>query len=124
MYQICITRTFCASHQLVFPNGTLEPMHGHNWDLSVTVGAAELDEMACVMDFHELEKQVDALLAGWNNAHLNECEPFKTKRISPSAERVARAAADAIRLPGKVRLIRVDVTEAPGCVASWVPGGD
>ena len=35
-FEITTTRHFSASHQLVLYDGTLEPLHGHNWQVRVT----------------------------------------------------------------------------------------
>ncbi|MFT3788629.1 MAG: 6-pyruvoyl tetrahydropterin synthase family protein [Tepidisphaeraceae bacterium] len=120
-FEISVRRVFCASHQLRLPDGSLEPLHGHNWELTVTVAADKLDGMDCVMDFHDLEKQIDERLKPWQNAHLNDVEPFAGGKRNPSAERVAQAAAENLRLPSGVRLVRSEVTEAPGCVARFLP---
>ena len=50
------TRSFSAAHQLRLYDGSLEPLHGHNWQVKVTVVAAKLDSIGVVMDFHELER--------------------------------------------------------------------
>lgn len=119
-FSIRIDRCFAATHSLRLPDGTQEPLHGHGWSVSVEVSASQLDGMDCVMDFHELEKQLGVILAKWDRKHLNEVEPFRSG-INPSAERVAEAIATAIKLPQEVRLERVEVGEATGCVAIWRP---
>lgn len=119
-YQIRVSRAFSATHQLRLPDGTLEPLHGHGWGVDVVVEADRLDAMDCVMDFHELQRQIDGITKAWDRRHLNEVEPFRSG-INPSAERVAQAIAASLRLPGNVRLVNVDVGEATGCVASYRP---
>lgn len=109
-FQINTTRTFAAAHQLRLPDGSLEPLHGHNWRVKVTVSSPTLDAMGCVMDFHELEKLVDLILAPLHNRHLNEVAPFIDK-LNPSAENVAFHIARSLALPGRVRLERVEVWE-------------
>ena len=76
MYEISVSRVFSASHAIRLYDGSLEPLHGHNWTVEVTVAAAQLDAIDVVMDFHLLESLVDRLLATVNNRHLNEVEPF------------------------------------------------
>jgi 6-pyruvoyltetrahydropterin/6-carboxytetrahydropterin synthase len=122
MYQIRTDRVFSAAHALRLPDGTLEPLHGHDWQVSVTVAADRLDAMQCVMDFHELERIVDAVLDPWRNAHLNDCRPFREGELNPSAERVAETIAHQVadELPEQVALVRVEVGEAPGCTAIYV----
>jgi 6-pyruvoyltetrahydropterin/6-carboxytetrahydropterin synthase len=118
-FEISVWRSFSASHQLRLPDGSLEPLHGHNWKVKVTVGAAKLDGMGVVMDFHELERMVDRIVGPMHNRHLNEVEAFRVD--NPSAENVALHVGDTLRLPAEVRLISVEVWETEGCSAVYRP---
>jgi 6-pyruvoyl-tetrahydropterin synthase len=132
MFEITIKKVFAAAHAIYLPDGSMEPVHGHNWPVSVTVGAEQLDAIETVMDFHLLEAALEGLLAKMNNRHLNEIEPFAGAAgrgavhglaINPTAERVAwwigtRIAA---ALPPGVKLMGVSVGEAPGCTATYRP---
>lgn len=119
-YAIRIDRSFAATHALRLPDGSLEPVHGHGWSVSVVVSADELDSMDCVMDFHELERQLDGVIKPWDRKYLNDVEPFKSG-VNPSAERVAESIAKVLTLPARVRLDRVEVGEATGCTAIYCP---
>ncbi len=127
MYEITITRTFAAAHALRLHDGSLEPLHGHNWAIELGVAADELDQIEVVMDFHDLDRIVDGLVGPFHNGNLNDTAPFADEdgvlKLNPSAERVAwwlgtRVAA---QLPGRVRLIHIRVEEAPGCTATYRP---
>jgi 6-pyruvoyltetrahydropterin/6-carboxytetrahydropterin synthase len=109
-FEITTTSTFAAAHQLRLPDGSIEPLHGHNWRVKVTVSGSKLDALGTVMDFHELERLVDAITGPMNNRHLNDLEPF-ARELNPSAENVAFHVARSLRLPGDVRLERVEVWE-------------
>ncbi|HEX8325405.1 MAG TPA: 6-carboxytetrahydropterin synthase, partial [Tepidisphaeraceae bacterium] len=119
MFEISVTRTFCASHQVRFRNGTLEPMHGHNWTVTVTVWATHLDADGFVIDFHRLEKRLDAIVTPLNNAHLNDAKLLRG--ANPSAEIVCRAIGQALVIDPPAALLSVSITEAPGCVATYRP---
>lgn len=129
MYEIIVEKIFSASHAIYLPDGSLEPLHGHNWPVAVTVAADQLDEIETVMDFHVLEKTIDSLMAQAHNRHLNEIPPFKgegdTLAVNPTAERVAWWIGEAVAasLPAHVRLVSVSVGEAPGCTAVYKPQG-
>ena len=79
------------------------------------------------MDFHDLERMVNALIAQVHNRHLNEVPPFAgpdgTLAVNPTAERVAWwfATEVARQLPKHVRLVSASVSEAPGCIARYRP---
>jgi 6-pyruvoyltetrahydropterin/6-carboxytetrahydropterin synthase len=119
-FEITTTRTFCASHQLVLYDGSLEPLHGHNWVVRVAVTAPRLDPIGVVMDFHELERLVDAIVVPMHNRHLNELEPFKSE-LNPSAENVALHVARSLKLPEGVALRAVTVWETPQNSAAYYP---
>lgn len=108
-FEITTTRHFAAAHQLRLYDGSLEPLHGHNWKLTVTVAAERLDAIGVVMDFHELERLVDAVVRPMHNRHLNELEAFA--ELNPSTENVAWHVGTSLRLPESVRLKSVEVWE-------------
>ena len=123
MYEIMIAKTFAAAHAIRLPDGSLEPIHGHNWPVEVTVQSQQLDTIETVMDFHILEKVIDGLIARVHNRHLNEVAPFIDCKVNPTAERVAwwLGTEVARTLPKGVSLVSVRVGEAPGCFATWRP---
>ena len=117
-FEISTTRTFSAAHQLRMYDGSLEPLHGHNWQIRVTVGRRELDNIGVVMDFHELQRRVNAIVDPMHNANLNDLQAFRS--INPSAENVAAVVAESLRLDASVRLVSVEVWETPDCRAAKV----
>ncbi len=127
MFEITIRREFSAAHAIRLYDGSLEPVHGHNWSVAVTIAADELDPIEVVADFHPLEKHLDALIVTAHNRHLNELSPFADGKgglaMNPTAERVAwwigQHMLDAI--PAHAHLVTVTVGEAPGCTATWRP---
>jgi 6-pyruvoyltetrahydropterin/6-carboxytetrahydropterin synthase len=120
MFQITAQRDFSASHQLKLYDGSLEPLHGHNWRVRVMVSAPKLDRIGVVMDFHELERLLDEIVGSFHNAHLNERAPFRDG-VNPSAENVALHVAQQLKLPGHVRLVSVEAWETPQNRAIYHP---
>lgn len=122
-YRITTEAVFTAGHALRLPDGGYEPTHSHDWPVAVTVESEELDAMACVMDFHELEKIVADVLEPWRGKHLNDVPPFAGQAINPSAERVAEQIARAVaaKLPQGVSLTEARIGEAKGCTAVYRP---
>ncbi|HET6251323.1 MAG TPA: 6-carboxytetrahydropterin synthase [Tepidisphaeraceae bacterium] len=119
MFQITTTRFFSAAHQLRLYDGTLEPLHGHNWKVTITVSAGQLDAIGVVMDFHELERLADAVIGPMHNRHLNDLPAFD--RLNPSAENVALHIGQSLRLGESVRLFSVEVWETDGNSAIYRP---
>src|SRR5579862_6750461 len=114
-FEISITRDFSASHQLRLYDGSLEPLHGHNWHVIVTVGAEKLDQIGVVMDFHELQRLLDQVVSPMHNHHLNDLPAFSSN--NPSAEHVAQHIGMSLRLPSHIKLLAVEVRETPDCRA-------
>lgn len=120
-FEIAVTRSFSAAHQLRLYDGALEPLHGHNWQVRVTVGADRLDSIGVVMDFHDLQRLLDGIVGPMHNRHLNELEGFA--ELNPSAENVAVWIARSLSLPRGVALLEVQVWETADCSATFHPEG-
>src|SRR5436853_6487334 len=108
-FEITATREFSAAHQLALYDGSLEPLHGHNWTVQVTVAAEKLDAIGVVMDFHKLEQMVDEIIVPLQNRHLNDARLLSG--LNPSAENVALAIGKALKIPSPARLKKVEVWE-------------
>ena len=118
-FEITTTRTFSAAHQLRLYDGSLEPIHGHNWRVRVTVSAQRLDSIGVVMDFHELERLLDQIIGPLHNRHLNELESFG--ETNPSAENVALHIGKRLNLPAGAALALVEVWETDENSAVYRP---
>jgi 6-pyruvoyltetrahydropterin/6-carboxytetrahydropterin synthase len=118
-FQIATLRSFSAAHQLRLYDGSLEPLHGHNWKVRIVVAAAALDSIGVVMDFHELERLADDVIGPIHNTHLNDLPAFG--RLNPSAENVALYIGRSLRLPDHVTLESVEVWETEGNSAIYRP---
>ncbi|HWE01917.1 MAG TPA: 6-carboxytetrahydropterin synthase [Tepidisphaeraceae bacterium] len=118
-FEITSTRYFSAAHQLALYDRSLEPLHGHNWKVTITVAADKLDPIGVVMDFHELERLADRVIGAMHNRHLNNLAEFA--QLNPSAENVALHIARTLSLPGDVRLVSVEVWETEGNSAVYRP---
>ena|SRR5687767_8504459 len=119
-FEISTTRGFSAAHALRLYDGSLEPVHGHNWRVKVAVSSEKLDAIGVVMDFHELERLVEAIIGPLHNRHLNEVEPFR-RELNPSAENVALHVGRSLRLPNGTRLVSVEVWETDTNSATYRP---
>lgn len=120
MFELSLEREFCAAHAITM-KGDVEPRHGHNWRLVVTVAGETLDDDGLLCDFHLVEQSLDRVLGRFHNADLNETPPFN--EVNPTAENVVKHVAESMvaLLPAGVRVVRVSVSEAPGCTATYLP---
>lgn len=121
MFEVSIGACFRATHQLCGVDGAMEPVHGHEWGVRVTVRGSELDDAGLLVDFKLLQRQLDQILSRLRDRHLNEVSELADQ--SPSAERIAEfiGLQLADEIPRRVVLRAVSVEEEPGCSASFFP---
>lgn len=124
VYELTIQSEFAAAHAITIA-GEREPVHGHNWRVTVVVQGDTLDADGLLCDFHLVERSLKEVVAPFHNRDLNAIAPFD--RLNPTAEHVARHIAEQLQsalareLPAGARVSRVGVTEAPGCEATYHP---
>lgn len=120
MFELSVEARFSAAHAVTI-KGVLEPLHGHDFHVTLTVAADALDADGFVCDFHAVEAALRRVIEPWHNSNLNDQPAFA--REKPSAERIARhiALQTAPAIPAPARLVSVRVTEAPGCAATYRP---
>lgn len=111
MYRVTKRLEISASHslKLSYPSKCTN-LHGHNWIITVTCEAEELNANGMVEDFSEIKARITSQL---DHANLNEVLPF-----NPTAENIARWICDQIPT-----CVRVDVQESEGNVASYYKSG-
>ena len=107
MYRVKNTMSVSASHRISFAGGTqTEPLHGHNWKITVYCAAEELDADGMVVDFLDIERRICGVL---DHGDLNELLPF-----NPTTENLARWICEQIP-----QCYKVEVEESPGNEASY-----
>lgn len=120
-YQLTLRSEFSAAHQLRLLDGSLEPLHGHNWPVEVVLEGEQLDDMGVLADFTVLQPRLGAITDALHDTFLNEAPALDGD--NPTTERVARYIAEALQpdLPVGVRIVRVRVWETRDCAASYLP---
>jgi len=119
MFELTVQRDFRAAHAIMM-GGQLEQTHDHCWHVSVVVQGDRLDNDGLLCDFHLIERELEGVIGCLRDRDLNRTPPFD--RLNPTAEHVARHIGEQLAgvVPPGVVLKSVSVTEAPGCVATWV----
>ena len=124
MYEITVQAEFAAAHALTI-GGIVEPIHGHNWHVTVTIAGRTLDRDGLLCDFHTVHDHLLEIIEPFHNRNLNDAEAFKA--MNPSAEHVALHIARSLKdrlddaLAPHAWVDSVRVTEAPGCAATYRP---
>lgn len=95
MFELMVEIFFSAAHQLRGYKGACEKLHGHNWRVQVHVIAERLNEIDIAIDFHELKRLADEVIAPLDHSFLNEIFPFTEK--NPSSENVAKWIYDSLK---------------------------
>jgi 6-pyruvoyltetrahydropterin/6-carboxytetrahydropterin synthase len=119
MFTVSVETYFWASHQLILPDGSKEPVHHHNWVVTANISSEKLDDRGFVMDFCRLKEALVKTTAEFDNAPLDSIDYFR--RNNPSAENVAKYIFGKLEpeLPGGVKLRSIQVVEEPGCSAKF-----
>jgi 6-pyruvoyltetrahydropterin/6-carboxytetrahydropterin synthase len=120
MHEVTVIRSFSAAHSLRGYRGQCETLHGHNWRVELSVAGENLDEVGMVVDFKELKKTLDDVLAQFDHHYLNEISPFD--RLNPSSENLARRIFDeaAGRLDSaRARVVRCRVWESDDAFSTY-----
>ncbi|HYS93257.1 MAG TPA: 6-pyruvoyl tetrahydropterin synthase family protein [Candidatus Acidoferrales bacterium] len=132
--ELATTYVFEAAHRIVGHPGKCAWLHGHTYQLEVTVSSATLNPLGMVMDFDDLRDVVrKAILDLWDHATLLAVNDPLGAAISavqreapdrvvlfpgpPTAEVLTREAWERLerQLPTGITLERVAIRETPAC---------
>lgn len=121
-YRVKRAFSFAAAHYLRLDySSPCARLHGHNWNVVVSIEAPRLDANGMVCDFSRIKQTV---VERFDHRSLNDdVEALAT--TNPTAENIAKTIADwldaELRSAGNGAFVRrVDVEESPGSVASFV----
>ncbi|MDR3136620.1 MAG: 6-carboxytetrahydropterin synthase QueD [Coriobacteriales bacterium] len=113
LYTLTIKDHFDAAHALIGYPGECRNLHGHTWDVEVSVSSRTLDTVGLVYDFKALKDILARALADFDHRYLNEVQPFD--RMNSTAENLARVVYQRIQdaLPAGIQIEEVVVWESP-----------
>ena len=120
MYEIIVDGSFSATHALRMPGGGTEPLHGHDWKVSVCLARDRLDDSGFVADFGDVQRALTKLTDELHHTCLNDHALFSGS--NPTTEVVARVVFERLRdnSSWSDELLSVSITEAPGCRARYL----
>lgn len=112
-YSLTVKDHFDAAHNLYDYPGECRNLHGHTWDVEVTVVSKDLDALGLVCDFKDLKLALKEVLSTYDHTYINKNAPFD--EISPTAENLARIICERLSaiLPSLVKVKEVAVWESP-----------
>ena len=96
MFVLKIVTDFASAHSLRNYPGDCSRLHGHNWQMGVSVCFKVLDDNGIAIDFREIKKQTKLVIKRVDHQYLNEIEPFDV--LNPTAENIAKYFFDEVGL--------------------------
>jgi len=118
MFHMTVEGRFSAAHAIREYPGACQYLHGHNYRVVVYLAGAELDRLGLLIDYTDVKRALEVVLAPYDHAYLNEL-PYFTAH-NPTSEEIARVLYRELHaalfvtpdLQRRVRLVRVDVFES------------
>jgi len=120
VFTVAVEAGFSAEHSVRYPDGTAEKHHGHAWGVRAFFSLEKLNDVGMVIDFGEAQAALRSAVNELEDTDLNSHPALCG--ANPTAEVVAKHVFDRILAAGISTLRRVEVTEAPGCVAIFEAG--
>jgi len=144
---VSIDKTFEAAHRLLNHPGKCRFLHGHSYNLTVTIGRKDggVGPRQMVIDFGNAKEIINAVVdGGWDhNTILNAIDPLAKRPDligrdpmivsctghdqDPTAEMIALRLKEDIesalngRFPNAFEILNVVVKETDKCSAEWYP---
>ena len=119
MYEVSVREHFDAAHYLRGYEGKCENLHGHRFEVVVTLRATELDEIGLAYDFVALKRHLREILARFDHTCLNDVPPFD--HINPSSENIAATIYEKLQ-ERALPISHLQVCESPDACVTYIPG--
>jgi len=87
MYEVSVRQHFDAAHYLREYQGKCEQMHGHRFEVVVSLKCDRLNDIGLVYDFSELKRHLSEILDKYDHTCINDVAPFD--KINASSENIA-----------------------------------
>lgn len=125
MYELTVRTRFAAAHCIEDYQGPCSRVHGHTWQIEVTVLGPQLNHLGMLLDFQEIKEILKNIVNELDHQNLNELKPFTDGgAISPTAENLARYIFEQLKLEitakqQDLRVGLVRVWESPDASAAY-----
>ena len=118
MFEVSVREHFDAAHFLRGYGAKCEGLHGHRYEVIVTVRALEVNDIGIACDFADVKGHMRDMLARFDHTCLNEVSPFD--KMNPSAENIATTICEELQDRG-LAICKVQVFESPDSCVTYVP---
>lgn len=122
MFEVTVRSEFAAAHSLRGFDTPCKDLHGHNWQVSVTIAGHRLLPNGVLIDFDKVGQVLNDLLREVDHKYLNELAPFD--KVSPTAENIARWAYERLSQAidnERIRVKQIEVFEYGNARVSYSP---
>ena len=122
MYEVSVQEHFDAAHYLRGYQGRCENLHGHRFDVMVSVRTKKIDDIGLAYDFAILKEQLRGILRRFDHACLNDTPPFD--KINPSSENIATtiyAELQPLIKEADVSIYSIQIWESPKNHVTYFP---
>lgn len=120
-YELTVKDHFDAAHTLPGYDGPCQYLHGHTWDVEITIIGEKLDSVGIVYDFKAIKDDLHEVLENFDHKYINDTPPFDV--INPTAEHLARVLFYELekKFPAGISLREVSVWESPAARLTYRP---
>jgi 6-pyruvoyltetrahydropterin/6-carboxytetrahydropterin synthase len=96
MYTVAVKRDFVAQHYLIGGDwGAENEWHSHHYQVEIQLSGTELDQHGYLVDIVDIEANLDALVAYFQDKTLNDLPEFAG--LNPSIEQFSRILCELFR---------------------------
>ena len=122
MFEISVRQHFDAAHYLREYNGKCEDLHGHRFEVVVSLKLDKLNDIGLAYDFTELKKYLNEILDNYDHTCINEVAPFD--KLNASSENIAVSIYEQLKEKlgeFSTYLSSVQVWESPTSCVTYTP---
>lgn len=122
MYEVSVQEHFDAAHYLRGYQGKCENIHGHRFQVVISIRTEQTNDIGLAYDFVQLREQLSGILGRFDHVCLNDIPPFD--RINPTSENIASTIHTEFQvlLQGtNVSIYSIKVYESPQSCITYFP---